>query len=194
MRHGSHGFAIIELIFVIAFLALIAAAVIFVVDPLERARQEGDRRMRADGASIVQAVNVYLTSSGRLPWAQKLDGSVAVPGLAWTKVTYPEVGVCGDKSCSEGGVLVKTGALGASFLSRRWVTQDSHGVYIAKGKNPQDSIFVCFVPESHETRKSTGSLYVLEEGKSIPPSGLPTACSDDVSWHDDDVCYVCVAK
>lgn len=188
----KHGFAIIELIFVIAFFALITAVVIMVVDPLERARQNRDGRLEADSVSILEALNIYLGSVGKLPWA---TGGEATPALVWTRATSPQIGICANDTCSEGGKLIQAGSLGEGFLSRDWLTRDSRGrVSIAKGRNAQDKVYACFVPESQETRRSIGKLYQLEEGKGLPPSGLPTTCSDNVSWQDEDVCYICVAK
>lgn len=170
------GFAIIELVFVIAFLALIVAVVIIVVDPLERARQSRDESMRADSMAILQALEIHLASAGKLPWVRELESTGATPQLAWTIATSPNVG------------------LGKGFLSQLERARESDKMYIAKGRNPQDKIYACFVPESQETRRSIGKLYQLEEGKSMPPSGVPESCSENVSWQDEDVCYVCVTK
>lgn len=198
------GFSIIELVLAISFLALLVLSVIFAVNPLERAKVEADAQLKDRAENLLGAINQFYVAEGRLPWADDLGSSSPLPGLSWTSAFSPEVGICADKDCTTGGELITTNKLspGAVFDFKGEVNIDkiytklkaTSAFFVAKGREPKDPVYACFLPQSETIRRATGKLYKITPGAPIPASGVPEDCPLTVSWQGEDVCWVCVAK
>lgn len=190
-----NGWVAYELVFVIAFIGLIVSALVFSFDPLERARVARDERLRADSMTVVNALTDYFVAAGRAPWQDDFGSDSPYPALSWTPVNAPEVGVCKTKDCSEGGELIEKEKLEKVFWLRGSVRGSPNDIlYIGKGNNARDPVFACFIPNSNKQREKMTELYQLERGKNLPPAGRPEVCTENVTWQEEDVCYVCMAK
>lgn len=191
----KYGFATYELVFVIAFVGLIVANLVFSFDPLEWARSARDERLQTDAQAIVNALADYFVAAGRAPWQDDFGSDSPYPALSWTRVNAPEVGVCKNKDCSEGGELIEKEKLDKVFRLRGSVRGGPNDIlYVGKGNNARDPVYACFIPNSNKRRERVTELYQLERGKSLPLSGVPQTCTENVRWKEEDVCYVCVAK
>lgn len=191
---SSKGFALIELVVAIALLGLLGFAIIFAVNPVERAKVKRDEAIREDTQRVVQSIAEFYVSEGRLPWADDLGSNTPSPGLAWTLASSPEVGICGT-SCEEGGELILEGKLSGGFNQSNAITGTQEDpLYVAKSKEPSDPVYVCYLPQSETVRRATGGLHRITPGTEIPPSGTPEECPLAVSWTGNDVCYACVTK
>lgn len=198
------GFSVVELVIAIGLLGLLVVSVILAVNPLERAKIEADSRLKDRAENLLGAIDQFYVAEGRLPWADDLGSSSPLPGIPWTSVFSPEVGICGDKDCTTGGELITTNKLSPASISefKGGVSIDkiyaklkaASPLFIAKGKEPKDPIYACFIPQSETIRRATGKLYKISQAAQIPASGLPEDCPLSVSWTGDDVCYSCVSK
>lgn len=204
LEEMKQGFSVIELVIAIAFLALLAVSVIFAINPLERAKVEIDNKLKDRAEDLLAAINQFYIAEGRLPWADDFGSDTPLPGLSWRSVLSPEVGICKDAKCTEAGELVTTNKLGQGFVAdiEKGVKADSFyakvsapsTLFIAKGREPKDPIYVCYLPQSETLRRATGKLYRITPGEPIPPSGIPEDCPLSVTWDKDDVCWGCVLK
>lgn len=191
----KYAFATYELVFIIAFVGLIVAALVFSFDPLERARVARDERLRTDAQTLINALADYFVASGRAPWQDDFGSDSPFPALSWTAVDAPEVGVCKTKDCSEGGELIEKEKLDKVFRLRGSVRGNPNDIlYVGKGNNSRDPVYACFIPNSNKQREKVTELYQLERGKNLSPSGVPQTCTENVTWEKDDVCWLCVAK
>lgn len=189
------GWVAYELVFVIAFIGLIVAALVFSFDPLERARVARDERLRTDAQTMVNALANYFVAAGRAPWQDDFGSDFPFPALSWTTVDAPEIGVCKDKSCTEGGELIEKEKLDKIFRLRGSVRGSPQDIlYIGKGNNARDPVYACFIPNSNKQRERVTELFIIEKGKNLPPAGRPEVCTENVTWQKEDFCYVCVAK
>lgn len=198
------GFSLIELVIAIGFLAFLVLSVILAINPLERAKVEADTQLKDRAENLLSAINQFYVAEGRLPWADDFGSSSPLPGISWTSVFSPEVGICGDKDCTTGGELITTNKLspGAIAEFKGEVSIDkiyaklkaTSALFIAKGKEPKDPVYVCYLPQSETIRRATGKLYKVAEGSPMPASGVPEDCPLSVTWTKDDVCWACVSR
>lgn len=185
----SGGFAVIELIAAIGFLGLLVLSVILAINPLERAKVEVDSQLKDRAENLLGAINQFYIAEGRLPWADDFGSSSPLPGISWTSAFSPEVGICGDKDCTTSGELITSNKLSPGAIS-----ESSSPLFIAKGKEPKDPVYACYIPQSETLRRATGKLYRITPGAAIPASGVPEDCPLSITWTGDDVCWGCVAK
>lgn len=161
-------FTVPELVIAIAFLALIVLAVFLAANPLEKANIERDDKLRRVAEELQVELEGYYITEGRFPWAPALGTSSAAPALAWTKADSPEIEVCKDDACRE--------------------------LWVSKGAQAQDPVYVCFSPLSKKGRDKVGQLIRISPGSHLPPSGMPEECPDGVTWVGADVCYLCITR
>jgi hypothetical protein len=190
---NSSGFSVLNLIISIGLLAIVVFAVITQLNPIERAKESRDTRLRTDATTLQNAIKAFKQEESRLPWSDDFGGKEASPGLAWTSVRKPEVGVCGKDSCQQGGELVDRNKLDISFTNGSSVNApDEDLLFLGKGKASNDKVFVCFYPESEKERSNFNELYSIDFELGISSRGAPLHCSDKVSWREGDKCYVCL--
>lgn len=197
-----------KIIFGFLFTAIVAAGLYFVINPSERKKEARDKEFAGYMSTIVQTTGNYFNFAGRFPWTDDLGSSSPTPPLPWTLVKQPEVGICGDGTCSKAAELtqeyevgvpgskktVKKIFLGKDFL-KTFISSGAGGeLYIGKGSNPQDKVYVCFLPSSEKIRQSLGSLYKVTPGSPLPYSGVPDNCSSSTTWKEDDVCFSCASN
>lgn len=172
------GFSTLELAFAIAFAAVIVAALVLVADPLERARQERDLRVSNDSTTFLSAINQYFLARGQFPWAPEV-------GIRWTQI---------DQSTVSLEKLIESGSLPQDFISRRTIVDPKDRFYVAKGTKVSDPVFACFVPESEKQRMRTGELYKIDTKSNFPQTGILPSCPSNVTWQEEDVCYICFSR
>lgn len=63
MRKTAQGFTLVELLVVIAIVAILAAAVVLIINPLELTKRSRDATRLADMANLQQAINVAVQES-----------------------------------------------------------------------------------------------------------------------------------
>ena len=103
------GFTLIELIIVVAIIAIIAAAVFTALDPAKRLHASRNGRRWSDVTAVLGAIKTYQTDNGgSLPSSiDTASGSVQFLGTS--------VGTCGSLTCV--GQTVVSSSCGADFTS-----------------------------------------------------------------------------
>lgn len=187
------GFSVVELITGIALLAVVVFAIIIQLNPFEIAREKRDARLRQDATVLLGAINNFYEHEKRLPWSDDFGGKESRPALSWTEARQPEVGVCKEPSCREGGDLVEKSKLDLPFVQSSSINAPKvDTLLVGKGKAPDNKVFICFLPNSEEERKNFEELYALDFEVGITSRGTPLSCSNEVSWRETDICYICL--
>lgn len=172
------------------FVVLIVVVLLSIYNPQEKTSRTKDKYLTSQSQQVLKMLNRFFLEKGYLPWASRIGSKVGAPGLSWTQVVFPEIGFCRDLDCFVPGEV----SLSVATLEGKIALNKNDKLYIGKGVNPKDPIYVCFQPESQELKKKTGSLNRLNLTQTTSaPSKLPT-CSDRVTWREDDVCFFCVSN
>jgi prepilin-type N-terminal cleavage/methylation domain-containing protein len=108
------GFTLIELIIVIAIIAILAAAIFVAVDPARRLHEARNARRANDIATILDAVKQYQADNGGAHYSE-------IENLAYS--TYYQIGIdasgcdrsCGDETTDE--TCVNLSGIGSNYLS-----------------------------------------------------------------------------
>ena len=195
LKTKDAGFCVGELTALIGFLFIIAAVLVFFVDPIERARKHRDDRLDGDAQVVLAALSEFYVSAGRAPWALSVSPKEAFPALSWKSLKQVDVGICADEDCTQAGALVTSGKLPESFLTHESVSGRSGTIYIGKGQGGSASpTYTCFVPESRFYRARSGQLFRINIDQEFPKSGVLGSCPTTVSFVEEDVCYKCVYR
>lgn len=191
-KSKASGLALTELVVLLGFLAIIASAIVFIVDPGQRADQQRDKNLQADAQVLIDGFYGFYAENGVMPWALGVGQQQPAPALPWKPAFSPEVGLCTDVGCTKAGPLARSAKVPADFYQRAWVRNPADYIYVGKGAS--GPIFACFIPASRSLRKKTGQLYKIDIGKDVPSSLLGFGCPATTTWSEEDVCYLCVAK
>lgn len=180
---GMHGFSSIRLIFGIAFLGILFAALYSQANPLEKAKQEKDRQLLQYSEKLLGAINDFYRKTGRMPWTDDLGAEIGRTPFLFTPATEISVGICGDSKCTKPGEM----AILEPMLYP--LPRGADRILVGKGAASQDEVYACFIPDSEDLRKKTGSLFRIEGLEKSPFTEIPS-CGDNVNW-TDDYCFSC---
>lgn len=190
---NSLGFLVLELLVSIGLLAIVVSAIILQLNPLERARERRDDRLRTDSQTLKTAINAFYEQERRMPWMDDFGSSDVNAGLPWVLARRPEVGVCASQECQTPGELIQKSKLVTTFHTGSTInSMEEDGLYVGKGKGANDKVFVCFLPNSEKERTNFDELYSVDFESGITSRGTPLRCSPQVSWKEGDICHICL--
>ena len=190
---STRGFSILELVVSIGLLAVVVLAIIVQIDPMERAKEQRDARLKNDAGMVQTGVNEFYREENRMPWADDFGSPDGAPALAWTRINKPEIGICADDACTKPGEAVVTGKISNSFVGGDLATTPGvDSLFIGKGKAAGGRVYVCYQPTSRRDREDYDSLFIVDFEYNITSRGYPPKCSSEVSWKNNDICYICV--
>lgn len=144
-RFPKKGFTLIELIIVIAIIAILAAAIFVAVDPARRLNEARNARRRSDVAAILNAVVTYMTDN---------NGTHYSTVAALTGGNYYTIGTCatgGDTGCTAKttqAACVDLSAIGTNYLGAvptdpRTGTAAKTDYYLMKGASGGLTVGAC---------------------------------------------------
>ncbi|MFA7300918.1 MAG: type II secretion system protein [Candidatus Shapirobacteria bacterium] len=150
------GFTLVELLIVIALIAILSVAVLATINPIEQSNKARDAKFKNDTAEVLGAYERYYASQNVYPWNNGVGATVAFGAKFATGSTDPAFGVLGAGTSM--GVLITTSELKSSFAGKEAFNPamgpvDRMYVYF----NGLDSSYVCFVPKATANRFSGGS-------------------------------------
>ena len=164
-RLKKNGFTLVELLIVIALIAILSVAVLATINPIEQTNKARDAKYKNDAAEVLSALERYYAANSAYPWnVVAVGGTIVATGQRVSMDSLqPAFGVGVGTSQ---GVLVTTSELKSSFLGKEpfqaGVT-DIDKLYLYY--NGSDSIYVCFHPKA------------LANKQGVPAAGLK--CMDN---------------
>ena len=96
----NKGFTILELLVILGILAVVAAAAVFLLNPVELFREVRDRQRIADLAELKKTIALYVTSATKpdldnrgncVNEYKSIEGTAAVDGNGWLPVNFNEI-------------------------------------------------------------------------------------------------------
>ncbi len=189
------GFTLVELLIVIALIAILSVAVLATINPIEQTNKARDAKFKNDAAEVLGALERFYASQNAYPW----NIGIAPSGVAVSSTSKVAIGstnvLFGVRDAgSSAGVLITTSELKSSFMGKEPFATDSDAVdqmYIYH--NGTDSNYVCFVPKASANRKTGGgpnpnlkcmvlgvdsAAYLLDIGENAGGN----ACADISDW------------
>lgn len=100
------GFTLIELIIVIAIIAIIVAAVFVAMDPVKRLNTSRNSNRRTTATAIAQGLNLYITDQQSAGTTPNAEVTAVMTTAGWHMIGTPAVG-CNITTCG-GGTAVTT--------------------------------------------------------------------------------------
>lgn len=149
-----NGFTLVELLIVIALIAILSVAVLATINPIEQSNKARDAAMKNDAAEVLSAYERYYASQTMYPWnvAGTPDTTVL---LAGNTALFGVVGVGGTS-----GVLISTSELKSSFASKKpfqaTVTNLEDNFYTYHNATT-NSNYVCYFPKANANRTGTNA-------------------------------------
>ncbi len=159
------GFTLVELLIVIALIAILSVAVLATINPIEQSNKARDAKFKNDAAEVLGALERFYASQNEYPWNQV--GTSIPSGVAIVVGSIDvEFGVKGVGTSD--GVLITTSELKSSFMGKEPFSgspkpEDVMYVY----HNGSDSNYVCFHPKAVANRQGSK----LADLKCIDPVG-----------------------
>ncbi len=152
------GFTLVELLIVIALIAILSVAVLATINPIEQTNKARDAKFRNDAAEVLAALERYYASQNAYPWNTGVGETIAGavdPGTEIALVSNTEL--FGVRHGDEPGVLISTSELKSSFTGKEPFQSDATSIDLMyMYHNGSDSNYVCFVPKARANRY-TGS-------------------------------------
>lgn len=153
-------FTLVELLIVIALIAILSVAVLATINPIEQTNKARDASVKNDAAEVLSAYERYFASQYYYPWNSTSLGvgttvdqgvPIAVEG------TSPLFGVLGASGVgSTDGELIKTSELKAPFASKTYFKAAVPAIdRMYTYHNGSDANYVCFIPKANANRTGT---------------------------------------
>ncbi len=145
-------FTLVELLIVIALIAILSVAVLATINPIEQSNKARDAAQKNDAAEVLAAYERYYTSQNKYPWGQpSVIGDTVFPS---NDVNFGVTdGAGGD------GELIITSELKSSFAAKTpFTTTPSPIDMMYVYSDGLDSNYVCFVPKAKANRSIAGML------------------------------------
>lgn len=175
MKYSS-GFTLVELLIVIALIAILSVAVLATINPIEQSNKARDSRVQNDAAEVMNAYERYYASTQSYPWqaytTNQLDAEDAVVlrsdtygfGICKSAAGYvfdatDAAGDC-DATQTNQNELISTSELKSSFIGKdefepvRDGTKPEQALWAVKAASG-DSVYVCYVPKAKANRSQT---------------------------------------
>ncbi len=186
------GFTLVELLIVIALIAILSVAVLATINPIEQSNKARDSRVQNDAAEVLNAYERYYASNNKYPWMEFETGSA--PATPYTlsdaillgSETYG-FGICSGAdnatallsadanataiTCAGDdeypNLLISASELKGSFAGKDEFLPVQDGTHPEQGlwvaKAANDnSIYVCYVPKAGANRITAGADFSLK--------------------------------
>lgn len=150
-----NGFTLVELLIVIALIAILSVAVLATINPIEQINKARDAKFKNDTAEVLSAYERYYASQNNYPWNPGGVGSTVAFGTEISIGSTDSLfGVLGAGTSN--GVLITTSELKSAFTGKEPFQTPDNVDLMYTYHNGSDSNYVCFVPKANANR--TGSV------------------------------------
>ena len=184
MKNKMHGFTLVELLIVIALIAILSVAVLATINPIEQSNKAKDSTVQNDAAEVMNAYERYYANAQSYPWMLYGTTKLSVEDATLLRSDSLGFGLCdiGTTDSEPGatsvacsvtsttpGELIKSDELKTSFVGKdefRTVgTNDENGLWLYKQAGSGGGLYVCYVPKAKSNRNNTSNqLYCLTGG------------------------------
>ena len=182
------GFTLVELLIVIALIAILSVAVLATINPIEQSNKAKDSTVQNDAAEIMNSYERYYANAQAYPWmAYGATGSKPTVETAMLlRSDTVGFGICDAGDVAEGasepvascqttsstpGLLISTDELKTAFMVKdefQTVVGGAHpenALWLYKEQGSGGGVYVCYVPKAKSNRESaTNTLYCLTGG------------------------------
>ena len=184
------GFTLVELLIVIALIAILSVAVLATINPIEQTNKARDAKFKNDTAEVLSAYERFYASQNSYPWNDPTIANFVAQGTAGAFRSDSQLfGVLGATGSGSTGALVTTSELKSAFIGKEPFTKDfatesnrMDAMYV--WNNGLDSNYVCFVPKAQANRVKTAELKCLSgvgSGATLEDYG-DNACTTVSTW------------
>ena len=142
-------FTLVELLIVIALIAILSVAVLATINPIEQSNKARDAAMKNDAAEVLGAYERYYASQTKYPWNIGAAAD-ATAVLSSTSVGFGVIGLAGAD-----GPLISTSELKTSFKSKKpfiVANQAAEDVFYTYHNANTNDNYVCYFPKAKANR------------------------------------------
>ena len=162
-----------ELLIVIALIAILSVAVLATINPIEQSNKARDARVQNDAAEIMNAAERYYASVSKYPWESFADDLTSADAVVLSSIKMG-FGICNGTgnpatdsnsdldatSCSatdeNPNLLISTSELKSSFAGKDEFQpvldgKLDQGLWLAKQAN-ENAFYVCYIPKANANR------------------------------------------
>jgi len=185
-KSGSvlRGFSLVEILIVEAIIAIIAVAVMGVIDPTEKYHRAADAVSKNDAAEVLNAYQRYSITRQSFPWMDVDDwATINSMDTAWFgRSDQSGAGLCGlvgasppnsqcDNYAAYPGLLIASNELKTAFLGKGYTSitegdpkydvNEMNYLWVDKkwvAAAQLDAIYVCYIPKAKSDRLKTANL------------------------------------
>jgi prepilin-type N-terminal cleavage/methylation domain-containing protein len=199
------GFTLVELLIVIALIAILSVAVLATINPIEQSNKAKDSTVQNDAAEVLNAYERTYANKQKYPWmefptvasgaifltvedAVTLRSESVGSGLCFGASTaaYSSAGSCNTSGTSLGKMIesdeLKPSFVGKSEFLSTTATNPQDALWTVKTASAGGGIYVCYIPKAKSNRQLVDKLYCITETGLICKvgstcTGLGTACT-----------------
>lgn len=156
------GFTLVELLIVIALIAILSVAVLATINPIEQSNKARDSKFKNDAAEVMNSYERFYASQNKYPWNMDTDGDGDVSGtevaagannIAFFSRDW-RFGILDSSHETTASQLISTSELKSAFAGKEpfksTVTAGSEDAMYLFHSN--DSNYVCFCPKANANR------------------------------------------
>jgi prepilin-type N-terminal cleavage/methylation domain-containing protein len=198
------GFTLVELLIVIALIAILSVGVLATINPVEQRNKAVDANISNDAGEVLNAYERYYANNSAYPWMVVDTTNYKVDTVFYAVSNQVGFGLCTNTTlgtdkvhtnCSAynaSGALISSDELKASFLNKKYGMQSADVgydtnklLYLVKfGSSSNNSLYVCYIPNAKANRTKTNNLKKLSVSAD---TGIPTGMVDaDTDGDDSD--------
>jgi len=205
----EQGFTLVELLIVIALIAILSVAVLATINPIEQSNKAKDATVQNDAAEVMNAYERYYANAQAYPWmkygatkpsvetAMLLRSDTLGFGICNAGAVSSEPNVqasaCSVTDSATAGFLINTDELKSAFVGKdefKTVVDNAHpenALWLYKQAGSGGSVYVCYIPKAKSNRDpNTNSLFCLDDGATTKIVADGTNCvvpsTTDVVW------------
>jgi prepilin-type N-terminal cleavage/methylation domain-containing protein len=201
------GFTLVELLIVIALIAILSVAVLATINPIEQSNKARDARVQNDAAEVMNAYERYYASQQAYPWEYFTTNPVGAADAVMLRSDTYGFGICSgadnvagltasdangvaadcDASDTFPNLLISSSELKSSFAGKdefepvRDATHPEYAMWTAKIENG-NSIYVCYIPKANANRIDSTKMRCLNTDGVISKVGDGGCLATVADW------------